>query len=84
MDLDHVNLEVRCDCGHQFEVNLGRLKQDRQFTCPACGETTADDEEGIAAVDGLLGSVADGFVDSVRKGLGDDVRKIAKKANRRR
>lgn len=72
MDRDDINFQVTGDCGHQFEITLGRLKQEGQLTCPACGYVETPSEEELAAFDAYLGTVvSDDTAKNIGKALGD-------------
>ena len=34
---DDVLQEIPCDCGYKLSETIGRLKDDPDLTCPACG-----------------------------------------------
>lgn len=85
MDRDSINLEVRADCGHKFEVSLGRLKTDRQAVCPDCGQVSTYDEQAIAAFDAQLAAITSpDTIKDIGKAVGDQLTRGLRGFKRRR
>lgn len=57
--LDNSNIKIPCPhCGKKTKKRVGSVKNDKTFTCPSCGKTSALDasdlRKGLNAVQGSL------------------------------
>jgi endogenous inhibitor of DNA gyrase (YacG/DUF329 family) len=65
---DNSDIEIPCPhCGKKTKQRIGRVKHDKNFTCPGCGKVSALDASGLR--DGLKGAQRslDDFARSLRK-----------------